>query len=205
MAATTTVPTNGMPFKLKEEELQVLVAFLYMTKLLEDDANAPLSASDDKPSTTTATSNPTPYTPLRNCPATLLRSVHSAVNTMCMNLGVDRHHVNNIPSHCWYPIFYIFHRINLDLYHDLCKVLKLVPTTTVTREALKPGVMEAKRLISANCGKEDPDELFQKANEELLKLVLAILHDEFFRDEAGEDIQIGDVTVKSFDINNKFL
>jgi hypothetical protein len=84
-------------------------------------------------------------------------------------------------------------------------VLKLEPTTT--QEALKPGVMEAKRLISANCGKEDPDELFQKANdsEELLKLVLAILHDEFFRDEAGEDIQIGDVTVKSFDIDNVFL
>jgi hypothetical protein len=65
--------------------------------------------------------------------------------------------------------------------------------------------MEAKRLISANCGKEDPDELFQKANEELLKLVLAILYDEFFRNEAGEDIQIGDVTVESFDIDNKFL
>jgi hypothetical protein len=69
--------------------------------------------------------------------------------------------------------------------------------------------MEAKQLISSNCGKEDSDEFFQKTNEELrvLKLVLAILHDdsEFFRNEAGEDIQIGDITVKSFDIDNKFI
>jgi hypothetical protein len=49
--------------------------------------------------------------------------------------------------------------------------------------------------------------LFKKANKQLLKLILAILQNEYFCCEAGENIQIGDVTasVESFDIDSKFL
>jgi hypothetical protein len=59
------------------------------------------------------------------------------------------------------------------------------------------------QLIAENCEEENPKELLKKANEQLCALVLAIMNDKYYH--SGEGINIDELYVKDFDVDNKFL